>query len=225
MRLITIGCEYAGKTTLADALKEWGPTQGRHFHMDDADFSIPDVRHLEDEEQRVMAALPARIKERFQRFQIYYHIGVISKFDDCILGGFHIEETVYGPRYYYPGRTVGYAREVETKLPSDTILVLLTADPDVIRERMKAGPHAYQLVQPDEIEDVQRQFEQEFGASWIKHKVRLDTSEFPPEEILDRFLDLVRPSLSMRDLILLGRRYRRRGRMSGEEGASAEPRS
>lgn len=150
---------------------------------------------------------------------------MISNFENCILGGYHIEEAVYGPRYYYPGRAVGYAREVETKLPSDTILVLLTATPDVIRDRMQATPHTYQLVQSDEIEEVQRQFEQEFGASWIRRKVRLDTSDFPPEEILDRFLDVIRPSLSTRDLILMGRRYRRRGRGEGDEGASAGPRS
>ena len=62
MRLITIGCEYSGKTTLADALREWGVEHGRPFHMDDADFSIPDVRHLDEEEQQVMASLPHRIK-------------------------------------------------------------------------------------------------------------------------------------------------------------------
>ena len=203
MRLITIGCEYAGKTTLADALREWGIEHGRRFHMDDTDFSIPDARHLDDEEQRVMAALPPKIKERFQRFQVYYHIGVLTKHENCILGGFHIEEAIYGPRYYYPGKTAGYAREVETQLPSDTILVLLTADPDVIRERMRTFPHKYPLVQAAEVEDVQRQFEQEFGASWIRRKVRLDTSGFTPSELLDRFLDAVRPFLSLRDLVLL----------------------
>ena len=60
MRLVTIGCEYVGKTALADALQTWGAQHGRNFHMDDSDFSIPDDRHLaEDEQQALVEAPPA----------------------------------------------------------------------------------------------------------------------------------------------------------------------
>ena len=42
MRLVAIGCEYAGKTTLIDALMAWGDKVGVHFHLDDH-FSIPAI--------------------------------------------------------------------------------------------------------------------------------------------------------------------------------------
>ena len=203
MRLILIGCEYVGKTTLANYLQAWGLEHGCSFHMDDTDFSIPDERHLNEEEQSAMVALPPAIKERFQRFQVYYHLDILDRYEDCILSGYHIEEAIYGPRYYHSGHAVTYHRAVERHIPHDTVLTLLTAAPEVIRARMEAAPHRYPLVRPDEVEDVQRQFEAEFRASLIYRKVQLDTSGFPPEELLERFLAVARPKLSVRDLLLV----------------------
>ena len=203
MRLILIGCEYSGKTTLADALEKWGADRGRPFHMDDSDFSIPDDRHLNQEEQAAMVALPPTIKERFQRFQIHYHVGIINRYDDCILGGFHIQEAIYGPRYYYPGRNIDYTSRIEHEIPTDAVLVLMTSPPDVVRERMASAPHGYPLVKPDEVEEIQAEFEEAFNKSQIRRKVRLDTSGYGPEEVLDRFLDVVRPKLDVRDLLLM----------------------
>ena len=40
MRLIAIGCEYTGKTTLFEGLMKWGQDRGIHHHLDDH-FSIP----------------------------------------------------------------------------------------------------------------------------------------------------------------------------------------
>ena len=181
MRLILIGCEYVEKTTLADALEAWGLKSGRRFHMDDSDFSIPDDRHLSEEEQQAMVALPPTIKERFQRFQVYYHLHILDKYEDCILGGFHIQEVVYGQRYYYPdGRRVTYQLEIEPLMPEDTVLALLTAKPEVIRSRMEETPHRYPLVKPAQVEEIQAEFEAEFAASRIPRKVRFDTSDFPP---------------------------------------------
>lgn len=202
MRLVLIGCEYVGKTTLANALEKWGLERGRKFHMDDSDFSIPDDRHLNEEEQEAMVALPPTLKERFQRFQVYYHLDILDRYDDCILGGFHIQEAIYGPRYYYPGRTVTYQRAIEPHMPNDTILALMTAAPGAIRERMVAAPHRYPLVKPDEVEEIQAEFEREFVDSAIRQKVRFDTSDFGSDQVLARFLEAVRPQLSLRDLIL-----------------------
>jgi hypothetical protein len=170
--------------------------------MDDH-FSIPDEFHVGEDEQKVMVALLPAIKERFQRFQNYYHLDVMANNEDIVLAGFHIEEVIYGPRYYYPDLPVKYTRRLETKMPEDTILVLLTAGSDVIRKRMKADTHRYQLVQPAEVEEVQAQFEAEFRASWLKRKTRLDTSDLKPDEVLDRFFEVVRPKLNERDLLLL----------------------
>src|SRR5579859_1256920 len=170
MRLIVIGCEYAGKTTLIDALGALGEQSGIHFHLDDH-FSIPDQYFLSKEDQQAMLAVPPTITERFQRFQIYYHISVIENHGDVLLGGFHIEEAIYGPKYYYPGKAFpAYQRKIETHLPADTILVLLTASPDVLRQRMQTAPHQYPVVPSDDIEEISQQFQAEYRLTWIERK-------------------------------------------------------
>ena len=181
MRLILIGCEYVGKTTLANNLRDWGYPLGKRFHMDDGDFTIPDYHHrrciahrwslLSPEDQEAMWNLSPVLKERFQRMVISYHLDILARYDDCILGGYHIEEKIYGPRYYHSDIGVSYHRFVETQLPSDTILVNMKADSDVIKGRMKSDPHPYQLVQPHEVDEIQDEFLYEFQQSNIKRKM------------------------------------------------------
>ena len=205
MRLILVGCEYAGKTTLANALQAWGLERGRNFHMDDH-FTIPDAQHVSAEEQEAMLALPGAIKERYQRFQVQYHVRLLHRYDDIILVGFHIEEAIYGPRYYYPGLAVTYERQIEPDFPADTVLALLTARPEMIHARMAAAPHRHSVVPPADVEAVQQQFEAAYTASWVRRKVHLDTSDLRPDQILDRFSAVVRPRLDVRDLLLLDSR-------------------
>jgi hypothetical protein len=202
VRLIVVGCEYTGKTTLIDGLYAWGEARGIHYHLDDH-FSIPDQFFLDPEEQAAMLAMPPTIKERFQRFQIYYHsANVIVHHGDTLLGGFHIEEAIYGPRYYYPGKAFpAYHRRIERDLPPDTILLLLTARPEVIRQRMETSPHVYPLVMPDEVEEISREFEREYRLSWIDRRLTIDTSDLTPEQLVTTFLERVTPHLSERDLL------------------------
>ena len=158
MRLILIGTEYVGKTTLANALQEWGLKVGKRFHMDDGDFTIPDYHHLNEEDQQTMWNMSAVLKERFQRMVIYYHLEILERYNDCIFGGFHIEEKIFGPRYYHPGSEVSYHRWLEHKMPDNSILVLMTCDPDVVRQRMVDDPHPYELVKSHEIEEIMDEF-------------------------------------------------------------------
>src|SRR5579859_2458864 len=195
MRLVLIGTEYTGKTALVDALMVWGDSKGIHFHLDDH-FTIPDKFFLSPEDQKAMIALPPIIKERFQRFQIYYHIGVAKDYEDCLLGGFHIEEAIYGGRYHYPGFAwAPYQRKIETELPEDTILLLLTARPEVIRKRMLAAPHDYPIVKPDDVEAVSKEFLTEYTASWIHRKLQIDTSDLTPDSLFETFIQRVKPCL------------------------------
>ena len=188
MRVIAVGCEYSGVSTLIDALHKWGLERGENHHLDDH-FTIPDAFHLSDEEQQAMLEMLPGIKERFQRFQIVYHVRLINKYEHILLGGFHIEEAVYGHRYYYPG-SVQQVREYEPDMPDDAILVLLSARPEVIRRRMEAEPHPHQLVPESDVEEVLDAFAAEYGESTIGRKFAIDTSDLTREQLLARFLEL-----------------------------------
>lgn len=205
MRLIVIGTEYTGKTALIDKIQAWSQDNlGIHHHLDDH-FSIPDQQMLKSEEhQKIMTGLPGVLKERFQRFQIAYHVRLINKYEHILLGGFHIEEVVYGPRYYYPeiGHIAEAPRAWEADMPTDSIVCLLTAQPDVIKRRMKDDPHEYPVVPESDIEECQAEFQREFGQSWFKRKLQIDTSDLAPAQLLTQFLGDVVPHLSERDLAI-----------------------
>ncbi|MBI4550784.1 MAG: hypothetical protein HY710_00805 [Candidatus Latescibacteria bacterium] len=200
MRLIAVGCEYTGKTTLLESLMTWGAERGIRFHLDDH-FSIPDRQFLSPADKQVMLNLTPVLKERFQRFQVVYHVRLLDKYEHILLAGFHIEEAVYGPLYYYPGIAFPWNREFEKEMPDDVILLLLTARPDVIERRMTGTPHESPIVQKQDIEKVLRRFEEEFGASWIKHKIQVDTSDMTPDDLSRTFHQVVIPHLNTRDLL------------------------
>ena len=101
MRVVVIGCEYSGQTTLVNDLLTWGRRHGMEHHMDDH-FTIPDAYHLSEEEQQGMIDMLPAIKERFNRFQVVYHIRLLHEYEHILMCGFHIEEMIYGPLYYYP---------------------------------------------------------------------------------------------------------------------------
>ena len=76
MRLIVIGCEYAGTSTLTDNIAGWieramGGTMGKHDH-----WKIPEVSHQPHtrEENQGFLALSANLRESFQRYHMEYHL-------------------------------------------------------------------------------------------------------------------------------------------------------
>ncbi len=145
----------------------------------------------------MLAMLPA-IKERFQRFQIVYHVRLLHRYQHILLGGFHIEEMVYGPRYYYPGIQIEI-REYEPDMPEDTILVHLKARPETIRARMAANPHTHQLVPAADVEQILTHFADEYRHSWIGRKFEIDTSDLSPAQLLETFLRRSIPHLKPAD--------------------------
>ena len=197
MRVIAVGCEYSGVSTLIQGIDTWGKARGIVHHLDDH-FTIPDAFHLKEEEQAGMLEMLPAIKERFQRFQIVYHVRLMHRYEHILLGGFHIEEAVYGPRYYYPEIRIKI-REYEPDLPEDAILVHLYARPDVIRERMASNPHPHSLLPSGDVPDVLAQFEDEVRQSWIRRKFAIDTSDLTPEELLETFLKRSVPYLNPSD--------------------------
>ena len=200
MRLIAVGCEYSGVSTLLNGLMAWGDARGIHHHLDDH-FSIPDKQFLSREDAQVMLNLTPTLKERFQRFQVVYHVRLLSKYQHILLGGFHIEEAIYGPLYYYPGKSTPTVRQYEPEMPNDTILVHLKAAPDVIAARMQSDPHEYPLVRKEDITTVLEQFAAEYRASWVQNKLEIDTSNLTPDALLQEFLNRSVPFLNARDAL------------------------
>lgn len=187
MRTIVVGCEYSGVTTLIEGIMDWGHERDINHHLDDH-FTIPDRQHLAPEDRETMAHLSPALKERFQRMQLVYHIRLLHRYDHILLGGFHIEEAIYGPLYYYPGGVASEIREYEEEMPKNTILVHLTASPEAIQKRMETDPHEYSLIQTEDIPTLLERFQQEFDASLIPNKIQIDTSDLAPEGLLQTFL-------------------------------------
>jgi hypothetical protein len=151
-----------------------------------------------------MLTLSPAFKERFQRFQAVYHVRIVRLERDAIEVGFYCEDAVYGPLYY------GYrpdflaskqGRELEKELPSDIILVLLTASPDKIVKRMESSPHEYQVIRKEDIPLLMQKFEEEFRASTIHVKIVVDTTDQSPEQALQEYLKKARPHLASEDLL------------------------
>jgi GTPase SAR1 family protein len=217
MRLILIGSEYAGKTTLVEKIVEWrNATMGQptprgivQFHDH---FTLPWVGHwdeISEEDMDKFMSLGPELKEMFQRYQFSYHLSPWAYRDsDHILVGFHIEDAVYAPLYYGYGKKGEYgdreafARHFEAEIiemAADTVLVLLTASADVIAERMRSAPHARTVLKEKDIDFVLERFDYHFKHSLLRYKFTLDTSNATVEETLQEFIEAIEPNLSQAD--------------------------
>ncbi len=204
MNLIIVGCEYAGKTTLANEIVEWtdrtmGGGRGFHDH-----FSIPSPE-LTPEGQAQMMAASTEIKEMFQRYMIQYHMNHSFYSDpDHNMVGFHIENHVYGTMYYgfdpvYQDRVFAHEeRELMREAPH-SVLVLLKASPEVIRRRMKDDPHEHQVVQDADVETVLERFQERYDASAVRRKFTLDTTSASVQETLSEFETQIQEYLTEAD--------------------------
>ncbi|MEM2904363.1 MAG: hypothetical protein QW057_06715 [Candidatus Bathyarchaeia archaeon] len=202
MRVIVIGCEYAGKSTFARKLLEWGAEHDMKFHLDDH-LTVPD-ESLSKADRDIMLTLSPAFKERFQRFQMVYHVRILRLFRDAIEVGFYSEDAIYGPMYYGYSPdflAVRHGRELEKELPPDTILVLLTASPETIAKRMDEAPHEYNVIKKQDIPTLLAKFEEEFRASTIHAKIRIDATNLTPDQVLQEFLKQARGYLTAEDLL------------------------
>ena len=215
MRLILVGCEYVGKTTLANEIVEWTKRTmggGRPFHDH---FAIPSPE-MTPESQECFISVTPQIKEMFQRFVMSHHLWPeFYRAPDHNMVGFHIEEAVYAPLYYGygcknsgapmrspEGERTRLAKRVEKDIleqAPDSVLVLLRASPDVIAKRMNENPHPRGLVQQKDIEYVLHRFEEEYEWSLMRRKFALDTTSATVEETLAQFVDQIEPLLSPAD--------------------------
>ena len=217
VRLIIVGSEYTGKTTLVEKIVDWrddvmGPPTPKGIVRYHDHFTLPWVGHwdeISEEDLAKFMSLGPELKEMFQRYQFHYHLmPQLYRDTDHIMVGFHIEEAVYAPLYYGYGREGEYGdresfcRHIETDIleaAPDTVLVLLKASPEVIRERMKTATHARAVLRDEDVEHILERFEYHYGHSHLRYKFTLDTSSATPDETLQEFIENYIPHMSERD--------------------------
>lgn len=218
MKLILIGCEYAGTTTLARAINEWSrEAMGRDFGIIHDHWKIPhtsgheptDTSHfLTDKEQQQVLALSPKLKEMTQRHSLYYHTPSEPNDVNVMLVGYVFDDSIYGPLYFEYGRPIDpedrgvVIRHVERALlknAPETALVLVTAESDVIRRRMRESPHPSGVLQEKDVELVFDRFQYEFRHTLFEKKLVLDTSTATVEDTLAEFVEKVEPYLTESD--------------------------
>ena len=164
----------------------------------DGDYTRTGLSH---EEQAQIMALSPKLKEMVQRYHLQYHLHPsFYKQDDHIMVGAHFDEGILGPIYFdyggdgqYADRRVSnrqYERQI-LELGPDTILVLVTASAEAIRQRMKDNPHLNGALQDADVERVLERYEQEFADSLIKHKTRLDTTSATIQESTGEIIEKI----------------------------------
>ena len=210
MRVIVTGCEYTGTSTLARSFVDWlydeyggrgrfPPPFSVHDH-----FEIPDLIHeeLNDAERDTMVALAPKLKEAFQRYNVLHHTPTLQSAAQpsggvMVLVGFHLAEAIYAQEYHGYGLEGDlldrgkFARRIDGEVMEfgpDTVMAMLTASPDAIRRRMSADPHPYGVVKAGDVEAVLTRFDEEYEASTIERKFRIDTTDVTPEQALQEFL-------------------------------------
>jgi hypothetical protein len=218
MRLIIIGCEYTGKTTLVQDLFNWlddemGPDQfGRpllhdHFVMPYCEGEGPEI----DEEAEQVKALNPRLLEKYSRYMIDYHFQFYQD-NHHIVTNWYYGDAVYAPIYYGFGGLDEFAdrqalaRSYDAKvmkLAPDSVLVLLKAASEAVRQRMRADPHPRCILQDQDVELVLQRFDEEYLRSQIRRRFTLDTTDSTPADTLREFLQKMEPHLSVQDRLTL----------------------
>ena len=160
MRLILIGCEYTGKSTLAGNISRWmiekmGVSLVRwHDHFvvprldghtiiraEGSDATIGKTEHdlnTEEDEEQIMSLRP-NVLEQLQRHNVWRHLhpGLLSA-DDVLFINFYYAEAVYAPLYYGYGAPGSFADRSERAREWDH--ELLPYAPDMVLVHVTANP-------------------------------------------------------------------------------------
>lgn len=166
--------------------------------------SDPTRMGLSINERKQFLALSPQLKEMFQRYNMEYHIRpyFYEHMSDHNIIGMHVDEAIYAPLYFGygasgdygdRGKNLRYIEERILELAPHTVNVLVKANPEVIRQRMKENPHEEGIVQDRDIEYILQRFEKEFECSLIKNRITIDTSATTISESLSDFVDKYTP--------------------------------
>ena len=215
MRLIIAGCEYSGTSTMAFAIDGWLYKKiGARFPLIHDHWKIPDTSghpqpDMSDDERAQVLALSPELKEMTQRHSLYYHIQANSwNGPDWLAIGLHIDDSVYGPRYFgYGGDGKPHDRKVVShqiegsilRFAPDMVLVQVAATADVIAQRMSEHPHPNSPLKVVDIQSVLNEYDDSFARSTISHRISLDTSASTVEETVAEFAQEIEPHLTDTD--------------------------
>ena len=223
MKLLMIGCEYSGTTTLAIAITRWidevvgaiifgGLSFHDHWKITEGGHvgtsGLPD--RAATAEQEALGFSPRHRQSYHQYLLSYHQMPTFFKDPHHLMIGMHIDDEIYGPNHKGYGEEAvstlrGQSRHTEKvifELGPDTVLILVKASPQVIRTRMKESPHDHPLIQEGDVEHVLGRFEGEFARSTIgapARKIVLDTSNSSVDETLAEFVRKIEPLLSDTD--------------------------
>ncbi len=160
MRLILIGCEYTGKTTLAANISRWmiekmGVSLVRwHDHFvvprldghtiiraEDSDAVIGKDEHdlnTDEDEEQIMSLRP-NVLEQLQRHNIWRHMhpGLLGA-SDVLFINFYYAEAVYAPLYYGYGAPGTFADRTARAREWDA--ELLPYAPDMVLALLTTDP-------------------------------------------------------------------------------------
>ena len=220
MKLIIIGCEYTGTTTLSKNIFEWSQknmTEGISIVHDH--WKIPDtwghphskskLKGMTPEEQDQVSNLSPRLLENMQRQSLYYHMPRNVNNDHYIVVGHYIEDGIYAPIYFNYGIQGPYdvdrsvvMKEVEReilRICPEIVLVLLTASKETIEYRIQKDPHNPSVITKNDITQISKRFLEEFEKSNILNKITIDTSQKTKQETFDGFLEKYQEFMSDHD--------------------------
>ncbi len=164
--------------------------------------------NTEADEEQIMSLRPS-VLEQHQRHMIwrYLHPDMYRE-DDVLSIDHYYADAVSAPLYYGYGEPDSFADRRERArawdrelllLAPGTVLVLLTASAEAIRERMRQGVRAWDILKQRDAPLVLYRFRAEHDSSLLHNKIALDTAGATAEETLRRFLELMTPFLSRAD--------------------------
>ena len=227
MRLLFIGCEWAGKHALGIEVSRWWSEQSGapflpppHFSFHDH-FVLPHVVHAMGHEhhknlsEKQMLTLNPDLLEHFQRYQIFNKLtpGYIEM-PDLFIMDWYYGDAVYAPLYYGYGGPGEYADrrmlarwidEDVLKLLPDMVMVLVKASPESIRNRVAQGDspflgrHKDTYFQAKDTEQILDLFQEQYDISLIRRKFEIDTTDVTIEESLQEFIGQIAPFVTETD--------------------------
>ena len=225
MNILMTGCEYTGTSTLAVEISKWtervigGMIHGGlgfhdHFKGVEAGHIGPDgAKELSEEDLKDYLSWSDRHRQSYKHYMMTYHVQeTFLKTDPHhLMIGMHIDDEIFGMRYlgYDEGGKPGFFRlmsiHTEAKIMEsgpDTILVLVKASPQVVRQRMRDNPHPHGMMKDEDVEDILAQFEDLYEKSNLGAQGKrfvLDTSNSTVEETMAEFAEKIGSLLSRSD--------------------------